>query len=592
MTRTYFLTGIICLLSIYMNAQVLPSDRATNWASAGLHQDTLTEWQEIDLSTYGLFDNGITSNDSIILSVLNSLSDSAYILKFPTGQFLFNKCINLPSNVILRGEAPTSTTLEFDIPGVVNCIQIRGNQSKVHVSITDAIVRNSNVLKVADANHFSAGDWIRLLQDDNHLVTSSWANNSVGQIIQIDSIIGDELVMKSPIRLDYDLQYNPRIKKLNVKENVGIECLKVERLNDTSPNQTSNIIFENAVNSWVKSIESDHCNFTHVDISFSSNIYIAHSYFHHGFNYGSGGRAYGVTIQYSSGECLVENNIFNYLRHAMLLQAGANGNVYAYNYSTNATWSSFPNDAAGDMVLHGNYPYLNLFEHNIGENIIIDNSHGPNGPYNTFFRNRAVKYGIIFTANNSPKQNIIGNEITNDNFPYNVANYSIRGADQFLYSNNVRGNIIPNNTSSLTDTSYYREEIPDFLEPADWGGIGTPSVPETNFIPSYNRFQNNNLFQNGLCEEDITTSYALQDLNSVNVTVYPNPTNNFVKVLSTEKINRIRLVNIFGQSVSEYLVNENEIKLDLSEVAVGTYFLAIEMDNKSAYNFIKLIKVN
>lgn len=89
-------------------------------------------------------------------------------------------------------------------------------------------------------------------------------------------------------------------------------------------------------------------------------------------------------IQFTSNECLVQNNVFDYLRHAMILQAGANANVFAYNYSFNPFWTSTPSNSAGDMVLHGNYPYLNLFEQNQGENIIIDNSHGPNGPFNTF----------------------------------------------------------------------------------------------------------------------------------------------------------------------------------------------------------------
>ncbi|MBK6996924.1 MAG: hypothetical protein IPH31_19135 [Lewinellaceae bacterium] len=38
----------------------------------------------------------------------------------------------------------------------------------------------------------------------------------------------------------------------------------------------------------------------------------------------------------------------------MLLQSGSNGNVLGYNFSTDPYWEEFPNDAAGDIVLHGN----------------------------------------------------------------------------------------------------------------------------------------------------------------------------------------------------------------------------------------------
>ena len=112
-------------------------------------------------------------------------------------------------------------------------------------------------------------------------------------------------------------------------------------------------------------IESNNCTFSHVRIEQSSNLFIARSYFHHGFDYGGGGRSYGIAIQFSSGSCLIEDNVFERLRHSVLLQAGANGNVIAYNYSLDPFWSSTPSDAAGDMVLHGNYVFANLFEHRL-----------------------------------------------------------------------------------------------------------------------------------------------------------------------------------------------------------------------------------
>jgi len=82
----------------------------------------------------------------------------------------------------------------------------------------------------------------------------------------------------------------------------------------------------------------------------------------------------------------------------VLLQSGANGNVISYNYSLNPNQSdSPPANGAGDLVLHGNYPFANLFEGNICQNVMIDASHGINGPYNTFFRNRVQLYGIIMS---------------------------------------------------------------------------------------------------------------------------------------------------------------------------------------------------
>ena len=91
-------------------------------------------------------------------------------------------------------------------------------------------------------------------------------------------------------------------------------------------------------------------------------------------------------LHFTTNECLVEDNIFNHLRHSMILQAGANGNIFSYNYSYDPYWTGvfFPANSAGEIVLHGNWPYANLFEGNDVGNIVIDNSHDANGPHNTF----------------------------------------------------------------------------------------------------------------------------------------------------------------------------------------------------------------
>ncbi len=194
---------------------------------------------------------------------------------------------------------------------------------------------------------------------------------------------------------------------------VGIECLKIKRMDvDLTANQTSNIFFNYAAFCWVKGIESDSANFAHISILNSSNIEVTGSYFHGAFSYGGGGVGYGVVCHLTTGDCLIENNIFKHLRHAMLLQAGTNGNIYAYNYSLQQQRTELPSDAAGDIVLHGNYPYANLFEGNIAQNIGGDASHGINGPANVFFRNRALHYGIAFSAGSGDSSVVIYNEVT------------------------------------------------------------------------------------------------------------------------------------------------------------------------------------
>jgi len=159
-----------------------------------------------------------------------------------------------------------------------------------------------------------------------------------------------------------------------------------------------NIYFDYAVNSRVSGVESDSSSGSHVYISRSAQIKVEGSYFHNAFAYdGVSTHGYGVTLAHHSSGSLIVNNIFVYLRHAMMVKTGANGNVFAYNYSRDPFRSEAISDFSGDISLHGHYPFANLFEGNIIQNIIIDHYWGPSGPRNTFFRNRAELWGIIMT---------------------------------------------------------------------------------------------------------------------------------------------------------------------------------------------------
>jgi len=172
----------------------------------------------------------------------------------------------------------------------------------------------------------------------------------------------------------------------------------------------------------------------------------------------------------------------------MLLQAGANGNVFDYNYSILPFKSeSLPGDLSGDIVLHGNYPYANLFEGNIVQNIFVGASHGINGPYNTLFRNRAESYGIIISAGAGDSANIVGNEITGTGF--GKGNYLMQGNGNLEYGNNKNNTILPPGTTSLTDKSFFYSSAPSFWNiSSPWPPVGIPNTLNTGSIPSKERY--------------------------------------------------------------------------------------------------------
>jgi hypothetical protein len=561
---------------ISFHSQVIPSDRFFPWSSYGLRDTNTLNFNNIDLSLYPIDSIGVNNNDSLIQTIISDASSSGYpglILSFPSGTFLFNESINLPNNTVLKGYGASSTTLKFDLNGSNHCINISGNV----LTDTSAVIANgiidSSFLFLFNTSQFSVGDWIRIIQTDDDLVQSTWAHNTVGQITQILSIDNNKIHVSSDLRMDYDLARSPYVKKMNPVKNVGLECLKIERV-DISTNQVSNLKYSRAVNCWVSGIESEKCNFSHIDAEYSSNISISKSYFHDAHNYGNGGKAYGVMLHFTTNECLIEDNIFNHLRHSMIVQAGANGNVFAYNYSFDPFWTDvsfiIPSNSAGEIVLHGNWPFANLFEQNIVDNIVIDNSHGANGPYNTLFRNRAKGYGLFFSDATSPNQNIIGNEITNNSLPspYDLFIYNLNGSGHFVYGNNNLGTIDPLGTDSLQDISYAYDSRPDFIPISNWASIGIPNVIESGRIPSFDRYQYNVIFGNS-CGMDLT---KIEPNNLQQTSIYPNPFNSELKI-ENNRYSFLKVYDLSGRLVFENNQNSKSFVINTDHWNNGIYLM-------------------
>lgn len=557
--------GLIFLPCIAFS-QILPDERKVNWAMAGLRDSFPVFYDTINIVENGGVGDGITTNDHIIKEVIAELNGMPGIIYFPAGDYLFKKSIQINSNIILKGESPGNTNLIFDLEGKpLNLIEIRGSYSSTISYLAWPGKKDSTFIDLENANLFQKGDFIKLFQDNDANVFSPWAGKCIGQIIKIKSVSKNRIYLESPLRKNFPLTFQPCIIKMEPKRNIGIECLKIERLDETI-NQSSNIKFETAVNCYIQNIESYRVNFAHVEISNCSNISVNDSYFHDAFSFGEGGKAYGILIESTSGECLIENNIFNHLRHSMVLQTGANGNVFGYNYSINSKWqqSLLPENASGDLVLHGNYPFFNLFEGNIAQNIVIDDSHGINGPGNTFFRNRALLYGVFMNDNPpSPRQNFIGNEIVNKN-PH-MGMFVLNGGDHFIHGNVIKN---PNENFGidyLPDRSYYLKKFPDFFRQGEkWPGIGPPYKFNEAVIPAMNNF-----------------IYGIKpDCNNSGIykgepenLFYPNPTNGelFNNFHSSGK-NLVEVYNHTGNRVYSGNLNSNEI-LDLSNFPNGIYLI-------------------
>lgn len=474
-----------------------------DWQRAGFPGDTVPSYSIVkDITAFGADNTGATSTNAAYTAAVNSLSGANGVIYFPPGNYLFTAGIRPRSGLILRGAGSGNTTLTFNLPVEGDLIRIAGTAG-ASTPVTSAVQQYGNQVTVTDPNIASMGSFVKIYQgNESSLINDSWADNTVGQIALLKSKSGNTFTFYTRHRRAIPLTGAPTAQVLNMIKGVGIECLKIKRMDiDMVVNQTSNIYFNYAAFCWVKGVDSDSTNFAHISILNSTNIEITGNYFHGAFAYGGGGSAYGVVCHLSTGDCLIENNIFRNLRHAMLLQAGANGNVYAYDYSLQQKRTEIPSDAAGDIVLHGNYPYANLFEGNIAQNVGGDASHGRNGPANVFFRNRAQHYGIAFTSGSSDSSIVMYNEVTatgnSSIFPgLALGGFGTTGTNTIASRNyrqlsagfvgNMESRFTPNESTTYT---HFLEPVRPYFFSADLQPMGYPNTYNAAVsIPARDRF--------------------------------------------------------------------------------------------------------
>lgn len=587
-----FISQIICVFS-----QNIPSERITDWKNPGSLQEFISQ-NIVSLSSFGADTSGITPSDNALQQAIIALNGPGEIF-IHKGTYLFLQSINLPDSIIIQGETDTLThasLVNFKLsPGNnSNGINIIGSETNTNYTITYPLIQGQQKLYVSQPNLFNIGDFIDLkANDDSLLVNNSWAYHSTGQIFQITQIYGDSLLLNKPFRRSYSGINLPVIYKLLPRKQVHIKCINIERLDSVS-SQAANIYYYCATDCSIKGIKSFMCNFAHIDIRNSIRISVENSFFKDAHSYGSGGKGYGVIVESQSGDCFIHQNNFEHLRHSMILQSGSNGNVFAYNYSKNPYWTetSLPSYSAGDIVLHGNYVYMNLFEGNVVQNIVIDDSHGINGPYNTFYRNRAELYGIFMNAAPATNfQNFIGNQIINTT-SFVLGLYYLQGTEHFQYGNIVKGNVLPTGTIEPEDTSMFNYTFHSFYRSLS----AIPPITNSNWLSTTPLTEANYRYQisdkKAICDEITYISHLNINSNKINndeITVYPNP---FTNEISIENISKnedylIKIYNSLGQNIYSGVLNSDKKTINTSELNSGIYFLYIQGKEKF---IIKLLK--
>lgn len=569
-------------------SQTIPFERLGNWEGVGVAEPNYQDFTFINVSDHGMEGDSNQIVSGIMKQLLEDAGNQPTLFYFPTGTYVFNEPIEMTSNKIFKGDSIDISELRFVDFANDDLIRVNGKRLIDTFLIENQPQKGAFRVKL-DRNHdFEPGDFVYLFQDDEDKIGSDWAFYSTGHLATVRSVNGQVVFLETPINQNFEAARNPKLYEIEPIENVFFQCLKI-KATEPSTGQKSNIQFRYARNCGVSGVESINCEFAHVRIRQSTEVTVFGSYFQDGFTYGNGGKAYGVAVEFGSTRCLIENNIFNHLRHSILFQSGSNNNVAGYNYSKNPYWRgvSLPFDAAGELVFHGNYTFSNLLEGNIVQNMVSDDSHSFNGPFNTFFRNRTEGYG--FTNGFAPpsdSQNLVGNVIVQSPNPFIPALFVTPGEGHLLHGNFYQGAIRPTDTNEIPEASLYLTQTPDFLaEMPNWTPIGSPNGLGNEFNPAKLRSEIYDV--KTYCRwqgfpPDTTTS--VENIDSNFPKIFPNPSSDGLIFIKTKSGNTfdLKMFSSLGKLVFDQSNLESGASVDAAFLPKGIYFLRFR-ENGSEY---------
>lgn len=475
---------------------IIPTENRINWTPGipgGI--PTITSPLVNVVTDFSADNTGVVDAGPAIRNAINSLS-SGGVVYLPAGTYKIVGSIKIgKNNIVLRGDSPKDTKLLFEnIAYWGACISIitygRGDWQSV-----SGYTKDATTLTVDDGSKFSVGQFVEIQQENDSAFmytkpewNQPWAQNLVGQFMEVTEINGNQIIFRTPLHITYQAKFNPVVRPQRLVTKVGVEDLYIEL---TTKNESSIIFFKNAAYGWVKNVETYHTLLDHVGAESSLACEVRDSYLHRSWDYGGGGHGYGVSCGYHVTDWLIENNIFDSTRHAMIVSLGANGNVFAYNYSQNVLQGNGETNLnqgwyPPDISSHGHYPYMNLFEENSVNRLSVSDYWGPPGPGNTYFRNRVLSKETndgITSDDYTTKQNILGNS-------------AISRTDYGTFTDNIEhGNTIDGTLiwdSSIDDhnlpSSYYLTEKPDFFGELPWPLYG-PDEGYADKLPAQIRFE-------------------------------------------------------------------------------------------------------
>ncbi len=396
---------------------VLPADLAFldsfEWDATGRRSETPVATLSV-LDFGAVADDGQPDTDAFNAAVAaageQARNGTATTIDIPAGRFILNDTLRLQSSVVLRGAGRDATFIDLDLAGSdEEGITMLGSPfgNGEWTNLTSDVARGDKRIEF-DGQTFQPGQVLEIEQDNIDEMVSrdewvvEWGQGSSGLVAMVADSGDNLVVLDHGVTDDFSVERNARVRPISAITRAGVESMTIERI-DSGYGHIIAMRF--GYDLWVNDVETIRASRAHIGIDVVGRCEVTGSNLHGAHDFGDGGRAYGISIARHTTNCLIEDNALWDLRHAMIIQLGASGNVFGYNDARGSAGYEDRQPRA-DISLHGHWPQANLFEGNVVDRVVFADWWGPVGPTNVFWRGCALD--SVSVIESSDDQVIVG----------------------------------------------------------------------------------------------------------------------------------------------------------------------------------------
>lgn len=167
-----------------------------------------------------------------------------------------------------------------------------------------------------------------------------------------------------------------------------------------------------------------------------------------------------------------------------------------------------------------------------------------------------------------------------------------------FYASNISGaQRLPNGNTLICEgpsgryfeVDYEGKTVWEYINPVSNSGILTQGAPVKQnstfrayrYAEDYKGLQGKDLSPKGFIESGSTMKCTLfptsnEGINNSHVSIYPNPARNIIQV-TANNLERVRLIDAFGQIVLETLVKGQNTNLNIEQIPSGIYLIQLNM---------------